>query len=64
MQQGSGLGSALLGAWLAVADQFARECWLQVLPDNPARPLYQRLGFAIIGAPDTPTQTMRRPVGG
>lgn len=42
----SGLGLAMLRAWLAVADDHCLPCTLEVLATNPARRIYERLGFA------------------
>jgi ribosomal protein S18 acetylase RimI-like enzyme len=44
-QRGQGLGTALLRALLADADAAGRPVLLHVEPDNPARRLYERLGF-------------------
>ncbi len=41
----SGAGLAMLRAWLAVADSEHRTCTLDVLANNPARRIYERLGF-------------------
>jgi GNAT superfamily N-acetyltransferase len=40
-----GVASAALDAWKTVADVRGLACALTVLPDNPARQLYARLGF-------------------
>jgi GNAT superfamily N-acetyltransferase len=40
-----GVASAALEAWNAVADTHGLACALTVLPENPARQLYARLGF-------------------
>jgi len=40
-----GVASEALEAWKAVADTQGSACALTVLPDNPARALYARLGF-------------------
>jgi GNAT superfamily N-acetyltransferase len=40
-----GVASAALEAWKAIADARGLACELTVLPDNPARRLYGRLGF-------------------
>jgi ribosomal protein S18 acetylase RimI-like enzyme len=40
-----GVASAALEAWKAIADTRGLACELTVLPDNPARRLYARLGF-------------------
>jgi len=52
-QQGRGLGAALIDAVLAEAARSGAATRLQVLRVNPARHLYERLGFAIEG--ETPT---------
>ncbi len=51
--QGRGLGAALLRDQLATAARDGLPTRLQVLLVNPARQLYERLGFAIVG--ETPT---------
>lgn len=51
--QGCGLGGALLRAVLADAACERVPVRLQVLPVNPARHLYEQLGFAVEG--ETPT---------
>lgn len=43
--RGQGLGGALLGALAAEADATERALRLEVEPHNPARSLYQRMGF-------------------
>jgi GNAT superfamily N-acetyltransferase len=40
-----GVASAALKAWTDVADALGLDCALTVLPNNPARALYARLGF-------------------
>ncbi len=52
-QQGRGLGAAIVGDVLAEAAWAGVATRLQVLRVNPARRLYERLGFAIEG--ETPT---------
>jgi ribosomal protein S18 acetylase RimI-like enzyme len=42
---GRGVGTALLRAWIEVADAHGLACSLTVMADNPARRLYARLGF-------------------
>jgi GNAT superfamily N-acetyltransferase len=44
--RGQGIGTRLVRALIAHADGLARPCSLHVEPFNPARRLYQRLGFA------------------
>ena len=43
--QRAGLGSSLLLAWTEVADTLGKPSTLEVLADNPARRIYDRLGF-------------------
>jgi len=52
-QQGRGLGAALIDAVLAEAGRSGAATRLQVLRVNPARHLYERLGFAIEGETST-----------
>jgi ribosomal protein S18 acetylase RimI-like enzyme len=40
-----GAGTAMLRAWIDVAEAHGLACTLTVAPDNPARALYARLGF-------------------
>ncbi|PYC20268.1 GNAT family N-acetyltransferase [Pseudomonas mosselii] len=57
---GRGIGSRLLGQWLAQADADGFSAGLHVTPHNPALRLYQRLGFEVVG--DTGLSLkMRRP---
>jgi ribosomal protein S18 acetylase RimI-like enzyme len=58
-QRGQGLGSRLLAALLAEADQDYPAVSLSVSPDNPARRLYERFGFVVVGT-DGSSLTMRR----
>jgi len=64
--QGRGLGAALLRDQLATAARDGLPTRLQVLLVNPARQLYERLGFAIIDETPThylmsaPTQTLQQ----
>ena len=51
--QGHGIGTAIIRDILARADQRGLPVALQVLKVNPARRLYERLGFAVIGETDT-----------
>jgi ribosomal protein S18 acetylase RimI-like enzyme len=48
-KQGGGLGSIILKKLLADADQARAAVTLSVLRANPARRLYERLGFRIVG---------------
>ena len=51
--QGQGLGAGLLRDLFATAAGHGLPIRLQVLRFNPARHLYERLGFAVVG--ETPT---------
>jgi ribosomal protein S18 acetylase RimI-like enzyme len=51
--QGRGLGAAMLRDLIATAAREGLPTRLQVLRVNPARRLYERLGFAVVG--ETPT---------
>jgi GNAT superfamily N-acetyltransferase len=51
--QGHGIGTAIIEDILARADRAGLPVGLQVLKVNPARRLYERLGFAMIGETDT-----------
>jgi ribosomal protein S18 acetylase RimI-like enzyme len=44
-----GIGTALLKAWIEVAEAHGLACALTVAADNPARALYARLGFLETG---------------
>ncbi len=62
-RQGQGLGTRLLRGVLARADEGGEATRLYVLKGNPARRLYERLGFAI--QEETHIEfLMRRPPGG
>jgi len=56
--QGRGLGAAIIGGVLAEAARMGFATRLQVLRVNPARRLYERLGFTIEG--ETPTHYLLR----
>lgn len=47
--QGQGLGKALLQEYIAEARAAGRDVTLHVLKANPARGLYERLGFVVEG---------------
>lgn len=51
-KQGGGLGSTILKKLLADADEAHASVSLSVLRANPARRLYERLGFRIVGEND------------
>lgn len=60
--RGCGAGLALLRAWLAAADGERRTCTLDVIADNPARRIYERLGFVEAQSdPGAPYCVMVRP---
>lgn len=59
--QRRGLGSALLRSVLTDADSRRLPVRLQVIKGNPARNLYERLGFTVTGETDTHL-LMLRPV--
>lgn len=42
---GRGLGLAILESWIATANRLGRPCSLEVMVDNPARRIYEKLGF-------------------
>jgi ribosomal protein S18 acetylase RimI-like enzyme len=46
--RGGGIGTAVIGEVLAVADQAGRPVRLHVEVHNPARRLYERLGFTLV----------------
>jgi len=60
--QGQGLGRSLLEEVLAGADAAHVEVKLSVLKANPARRLYEKLGFALVGE-DAHEYFMRRAPG-
>ena len=53
--QNRGLGTAVLQNLLALAQERRKPVRLQVMKVNPARRLYERMGFAVIPAEETPT---------
>lgn len=61
--RGRGLGTELLARLLAQAEKSCPAISLSVSPDNPARRLYERLGFRVI-ASDAGALTMVRRRGG
>jgi ribosomal protein S18 acetylase RimI-like enzyme len=60
-QQRRGLGAALIGHVIREAD--GAPVWLQVLKVNPARSLYERLGFVVSGETPTHWQMLRLSAG-
>jgi ribosomal protein S18 acetylase RimI-like enzyme len=59
-ERNRGMGTAILGALLALAQTEGRAVELLVLKHNPAQRLYARLGFSIVGD-DGARFTMRAP---
>jgi ribosomal protein S18 acetylase RimI-like enzyme len=59
--RGRGLGTAIISAILAEARRRGLPVALQVLKGNPARRLYERLGFCIVG--ETQTHYVMRTAG-
>jgi ribosomal protein S18 acetylase RimI-like enzyme len=55
------LGRRMLEAWLAVCDAHALTARLHVMPDNPARLLYRRLGFRSPDPTAVPVPMLRPP---
>ncbi|MDB5678684.1 GNAT family N-acetyltransferase [Sphingomonas bacterium] len=51
-KQGAGVATAVVGAYLDVADHRRQSAALQVMRDNPALHWYARLGFAPVEAQD------------
>jgi GNAT superfamily N-acetyltransferase len=60
--RGRGLGTAIIGEVLAEAERRGLPVILQVLKGNPARRLYERLGFRVVG--ETPTHDRMRTADG
>lgn len=57
----SGAALAMLRAWITVADASGFVCTLDVIATNPAKRIYQRLGFVTQpGEPDAPYNVMVR----
>lgn len=59
-QRGAGVGTAALREVLNRADATARAVTLRVDPHNPARRLYERLGFVLVDASDATSHAYRR----
>lgn len=59
--QNKGHGTAVISRILGLAAD--KPVWLQVLKVNPAKALYQRLGFAVVGETSTHWQMLREPSG-
>ena len=62
--QRGGIGGQLLEAWTEVADRLNRSCSLQVMTDNPARRIYERMGFMPQAGtdPHSPLVELARPI--
>ncbi len=54
-------GLHLLRSWVTTCDRFGRWARLHVMPDNPARLLYRKLGFVEADAFAFPRPMCRRP---
>ncbi len=61
--RGRGIGTALLTGLLADADAQGRAVVLAVDRGSPARRLYERLGFRVVGEDDVRLALRREPVG-
>lgn len=59
--QGQGVGTQLMIQLFVAATPYYRQISLSVTWDNPARRLYERLGFAVVSR-DAGTATMSRPL--
>ena len=59
--QHQGLGSAIVSWVIREASAAGKPTALQVLRVNPARRLYERLGFDVIGEDDVHVRMLRRP---
>jgi ribosomal protein S18 acetylase RimI-like enzyme len=51
--RGRGIGSAVVRGVVAAADRRGKSVKLRVLRPNPARRLYERLGFTVVSETDT-----------
>jgi ribosomal protein S18 acetylase RimI-like enzyme len=61
--QGQGIGTQLIGSLLDRAFGRGLPVTLQVLKGNPARRLYERLGFVVVGVTETHTLMKAMPGG-
>jgi ribosomal protein S18 acetylase RimI-like enzyme len=57
-EHGKGIGTKLLRAWISESSKLRRNAILQVLADNPAFALYERLGFTQSAVSEQPSITM------
>jgi ribosomal protein S18 acetylase RimI-like enzyme len=55
------VGLHLLRSWLATCDHLRRAARLHVMPENPARRIYRKLGFVEDDALAFPVPMLRRP---
>lgn len=60
-RQGRGIGRTVLAALAAEADRVGKPVLLQVLRPNPARRLYERMGYRVCGETATHFQMRREP---
>ncbi len=60
-QRGDVVGLRLLQAWVSTCDRLGRPAQLHVLPHNPARRIYQRLGFVETNVTAFPLPMRREP---
>lgn len=61
MRRAGAVGLRLLRAWVNTCDWLARPAQLHVLPHNPARHIYRRLGFVEIDPAAFPLPMRREP---
>jgi ribosomal protein S18 acetylase RimI-like enzyme len=61
--QSNGIGTEVISDLVAEADAALLPVELQVLKVNPARRLYERLGFEVVGQTETHFQMRRMPGG-
>ncbi|MBD3730131.1 MAG: hypothetical protein IE933_10535 [Sphingomonadales bacterium] len=54
-------GLQMLRSWIEIADRFGLSSRLEVLHDNTAFRIYERLGFAVVGDHSSPMLVMIRP---
>jgi len=59
--QGKGIGSFIINDLIREASHSGESIYLQVFKTNPARELYQRLGFEFSGETDTHYLMQKKP---